>query len=456
MAYETVDRLLNRSFNFSIVLRLVLIFFLGTGLSISLQGKQTVATSLLLALLIVLVAIDLLQKVQRTNFELTRLLNALTFRDFTQSFEPFQKDSGFGELGQALESLLKECQNDSMKTRAELAQLRSLIDHVPIALLAIDNDDQVELLNNQARRQFPRAIGRHVADYSAYGERFAQGLANGANRAGELTDRVVEFSPVDEASVRMRLTETLITYNGKPQRLLALLPIQAELDANELALSRKLARVLTHEILNSLTPIVSLSRSAQQLTTQLPENSTGHDIRAAIETIERRADGLLQFAQRYREITMAPAIRVSPFFARELINDLVTLIRAEISPKTIDIDVDIDPIDLQIVADRQLIEHVLLNVLRNAAQACAKRPNQPRLRCFARKSSANRALVEIHDNGPGIPEVLHDDVFLPFFTTKPTGSGIGLSVSKQIIMAHGGSISVSNSSLGGACVRCIF
>jgi signal transduction histidine kinase len=264
---------------------------------------------------------------------------------------------------------------------------------------------------------------------------------------------VVRLSPPDDAALRLRASQTSLVRRGEALRLIALQPIESELDATEVALSRDLVRVLTHELMNSLTPVLSLSRTAAGLSAQLPASPASGDVRAALETVERRASGLMQFVERYRELSAQPALARTAFAVEPLLLDLQRLFRAEWP--TVSLSLEAAP-GLQLTADRQLLEHALINLLRNAAQACQLRqPSAGQVRLSARAARRGRVLLEVEDDGPGIPEALRDDVFLPFFTTRPQGSGVGLSLAKQIVVAHGGSIRVEASSLGGACLRVV-
>jgi two-component system, NtrC family, nitrogen regulation sensor histidine kinase NtrY len=449
MAYNNLVGNFSRSFSFSLIWRLIAILAVGHAATWAIQQPNTLATVTVLVLLMCLLFADLLRLIQRTNREVERLANAIRRGDFSQSFQVTPSGVGFPELGVALDQLISQLRGEMTQLHAETSHLAGLIDHVPIPLLTIDTDENVELLNNAARRLFSRPHGRRLTDFAVYGDNIVDAL-----RRRDATS-VVSLNPRDDADASMRMTQTTVTRLGRQQRLIVLQPIQADLDATEMALSRNLLRVLTHEIMNSLAPVTSLAKSAANLSKTMPDSEAGNDIRTAIETVERRAEGLMQFVGRYREITGTPAVKREQFSVANLLHDIERLFRADWPDEKISLQIEIAPPDLQAYADQHLLEHVLINLLRNAVQASVDYGESPTISLHVRVAHSGRTLIDVEDNGPGIAEAIRHDVFLPFFTTKANGSGIGLSLARQIVLAHGGSIRVEPSSLGGACLRIV-
>ena len=433
------------SFTVSVVWRLAVIFILGGALFWAVQQTHTLATIVLLVFLMTLLVGDILRQVERTNREVARVVSALQHGDYSQTFLRTPPDQSFPELTQALENLIAKQRDETTERLADISHLKSLIDHVPIALITIDSQAHVTLLNNAARRLFHRAHGRLISDFAVYGDSVVTSLQH---HNGTIT-----LTPNDDASVMLRVTETNITRLGQPQRLLALQPIQALLDANEMALSRGLVRVLTHEIMNSLTPVISLTQSAATLSNMAPPPID--DIRLALQTVARRAEGLMDFVSRYRQLTVAPVIQLAPVSAIKLVTDLSSLFQAQWAD--IALKLDVAPLDWHINADKHYLEQALINLMKNAAEAALNHhPNHSAIvRVSISPAHGGASLINIEDNGAGIDSTHESDVFLPFFTTKPNGSGIGLSLAKQIIIAHGGSIRVEKSSLGGACIKIV-
>jgi signal transduction histidine kinase len=235
---------------------------------------------------------------------------------------------------------------------------------------------------------------------------------------------------------------------GKVERLYSLENLSGELTAREASAWRNLIRVLTHEIMNTLTPITSLAQTAVSM---LDNPGATEDIRSAVETIARRSDGLTAFVSRYRELLRVPVPVPADVNVIAALQGVVLLLQDMLDGCAVVIDVV--PRSLEVRADPQLLDQVLLNLVRNAVDAMSARP-QPQLRLDGRLA-AGRVIIGITDNGNGIDEHARDQIFVPFFTTKRDGSGIGLSLSRQIMTAHGGDISVQTGA-DGTTIRLAF
>jgi signal transduction histidine kinase len=238
-------------------------------------------------------------------------------------------------------------------------------------------------------------------------------------------------------------------------RVVAVQPIQSELNAVEIAAQSDLIRVLTHEIMNSMTPVTSLAHTAADLVAKADRNGDPDvaDARSAIETVARRADGVMQFVQTYRQISRSPKINPREFQVAPWADELAALFRASDVASNVELVVSVEPAGLSIDADADLLFQVLMNLLRNGAEAAAGHAEQPRVALGFSGTRAGRTRIEVSDNGPGVPQALRQDVFLPFFTTKQKGTGVGLSLARQIVLAHRGSIALESSPDGGALFR---
>jgi two-component system, NtrC family, nitrogen regulation sensor histidine kinase NtrY len=234
----------------------------------------------------------------------------------------------------------------------------------------------------------------------------------------------------------------------------AVQPIQGELNAIEIAAQSDLIRVLTHEIMNSMTPVTSLAHSAADLIREADKGDPKvADARAAVETLARRADGVMHFVESYRQISRAPEVR------RRLIDviawgeELASLFRAADGTDGVAFDVVVAEDAATLEADPDLMSQVLINLLRNAADAARSHGQQPKVSLRFERTRSGKVQIEVEDNGPGVPEALRQDVFLPFFTTKAKGTGVGLSLARQVVLAHRGSISIGEAAEGGALFR---
>jgi signal transduction histidine kinase len=238
-------------------------------------------------------------------------------------------------------------------------------------------------------------------------------------------------------------------------RVIAVQPIQGELNAVEIAAQSDLVRVLTHEIMNSITPVTSLAQTAAALMKDVDKGADPivADARAAVETLARRADGVMHFVESYRQISRTPDVRRRLFEVLPWARELESLFRAGDVPPGVALAVEVTPEGLTLDADPDLLCQVLINLLRNAAEAAAAFAQSPQVAMRFQRMAHGRVQIEVSDSGPGVPESLRQDVFLPFFTTKAKGTGVGLSLARQIVLAHRGSIALAESESGGALFR---
>lgn len=218
------------------------------------------------------------------------------------------------------------------------------------------------------------------------------------------------------------------------------------LERNEMEAWQKLIRVLTHEIMNSITPIISLSETLSEREVSEKNYSV---MRQGMQTIHRRSKGLLEFVENYRKLTRLPAPVRRPVSVRELLQDLQKLF-----PEAY-IHIELPETDRTLQIDRAQIEQVLINLLKNAKEACGKKES-PRIEVKMQPVFSWQCLITVSDNGDGILPEVQDKIFVPFFTTKPSGSGIGLSLCKQIMNRHGGNITVQSAVGKGSCFTLLF
>ncbi|MEP9359853.1 ATP-binding protein [Sphingomonas sp. KR3-1] len=404
------------------------------------------AAARLVAMLLVAGAIwGLWWHVSRTNFAVARFIEALRFDDTAARFGG-TRGGGFEELGGALDEAMDRLRVRQSASAAEMRFLEALVDDMPVALLTVDRTSHVAPANKAARRLFRDAPGTRPEDYAAYGATLAKRLAGG-DAAEEILLLTIE-GRTQRVLVRSGTLERL----GRSIRAVTVQPIQGTLDAVEMAAQTDLVRVLTHEILNSLTPVTSLAATAADLLDDpdLAANPRIGDARAAVTTLARRAHGLGHFIEAYRAVAHTPEIKRQVFAAGPWAEQLGRIFAAR--APGLPLAIEVRPARLEIDADPDLLAQVLINLLQNAGQAMAGRERAPALalRIFADRDAL---AIEVEDNGPGVPEGLRADVFLPFFTTRATGTGVGLNLARQIVVAHGGSIAIDDAAGGGAVFR---
>jgi len=214
-------------------------------------------------------------------------------------------------------------------------------------------------------------------------------------------------------------------------------------------------RVLTHEIMNSLTPVTSLARTGADLVAAAAKgNDALADAKGATETVARRAEGILRFVESYREFAQTPDVHRRPFKAKPWAEEIMRLALANAPGGEIDARIEVVPKSLSVDGDAELLSQAVLNLLRNAVRAVAE-VKSPLVTLVLSREATGRCRIEVRDNGTGIPEDRRDDIFLPFYTTHKGGSGVGLSFSRQVALAHGGSICALDAPEGGANIRLV-
>jgi len=414
-------------------------------------GRTDLGAARIVAGLIVLGAAFMLWRyIQRTNMELARFLDAVRFGDFSQGFSNRGQGSGFGDLSDVLDDSIKKLRDERHKLIDANRFYEAVLDDAPTALLTVDAG-KVELANKAARRLLVRHQGVRIEDFREYGEAFAAALQGGAVNRPRLVPLVSDGVPQT-----MLVSAAVVHRLGGLVRVVAVQPIQGELNAIEIAAQSDLIRVLTHEIMNSMTPVTSLAHSAVDLMREVDhgENADVTDARMAVETLARRADGVMHFVESYRQISRAPEIRRRPIDVEAWGRELESLFRASDRTQGIGFTLNVDGVPT-LDADPDLMSQVLINLIRNAAQAARGHAEAPHVWLSYSRTRSGRVQIEIADNGPGVPEGLRQDIFLPFFTTKQEGTGVGLSLARQVVLAHRGAISVGDREGGGALFRIV-
>ena len=435
----------DRQFDFGLLWRLALVLLLGAlAVAAFVVGPGT-ATRILALLLLAGAVASLWNHLRRTNMAVARFIEAIRFDDFSQRFT-LGRGPGFEALGKALDDAIVVLGAKRSQAGEEVRFLSAVVDDAPVALLTIDEDDRVTLLNKAARRQFVDHPGVRVDDFHSFGAEFVAALAlppPGRRLTQLIRDGVAQRVVVETARIE-RL--------GSNLRIISVLPVQNVLGAAEMAAQSGLVRVLTHEIMNSLTPVTSLVRSAADLLASAavdPEAMA--DARQAVEIAARRAEGMQRFVENYRSFARLPELRRQRFGAQEWANEIARLCEADPVIAGIPLDLSVPP-GLSVDADPDLMAQVCLNLLRNAATAARGASTTPQIGMMVQDLAQHGIRIEVFDNGPGISPDRREDIFLPFYTTRADGNGIGLSFARQIIIAHGGSIAAATSALGGASI----
>jgi two-component system nitrogen regulation sensor histidine kinase NtrY len=401
--------------------------------------------------------LELIHYTMRSNRELARFLDAISFDDATQTFSGLSGDGTLRELGAAM-GMVQERLRRGRKEREEQARyLHSLISHVPVALIAIGQEGDAQLLNLAARKLFESPLTEAV-QFQRHGLAFAAGIE--ALLPGNTT--IVRMDRTS-GTLQLKAAATDLTVGGVRRRIVSLQNIESEMSAQELAAWQSVIRVMAHEVMNSLTPVSSLSASARDLVQGVLKHLPADDVNAAalkdaveaLEILARRSEGLLNFVQSHRRITGRMVTKLDMLPVQRLFARLHRLLASDLAGRHIQFTTSVEPETLEISADADLLDQALINLVRNAIDALQDSANGS-IVLSARRDVDGRVAISVADNGPGIAPEQREKVFVPFFTTKKRGSGVGLTLVKQIATVHGSTVEISQTSGGGATLRMRF
>lgn len=406
-------------------------------------GRASYLAAVLLALFAAYQVARLIHYVDRTNREVSRFLQSIRYDDFSQSFPSGGRGASFEELSKAISEVMNDFREERARTEESRRYLHTVIQHVGIALISYRQDGSVGLINNAAKKLLHVTHLHNIEAISTFSPALADALAR--LQAGDRT--LVQVVDGDDL-LQLIVYATEFKLRGELYRLVSIQNIQSELENKEIEAWQKLTRVLTHEIMNSITPIASLASTANELLQEMDSTGEGteagealRDVRGAVHTIERRSRSLLTFVNAYRSLTRIPMPNFSIFPIDDLFETVILLLRANMTDGSVKLSYDVDPPGLDLTADRQLVEQVVINLGKNALEAVAGREGAE-VRLSARIDERGRTIIQVTDNGPGIVEEALGKIFIPFYTTKKEGSGIGLSLSRQIMRQHGGTLTV--------------
>jgi two-component system nitrogen regulation sensor histidine kinase NtrY len=368
---------------------------------------------------------QLIDLVDQSNKDIASFLDSISFDDFSASFKTESHDPYVQRFHQELNEALTRLRNSRQEKDTEYLFYKNIVMHVGIGLVIFnDTTGKIEIFNSAARKLLK---------------------VNNANALGDLKE------------VDPNLVHTFLRLKTGGRELMRLKVgediVQLSIYAIELTLrGENLVRVLTHEIMNSVTPISSLAGTMEaEINDHLkgPDEKSLQkdqlsDIHLSLQTISKRSENLIQFVKEFRSLTHIPKPRLQTFLVCTLLDEICMLHKNELAEKKIKLSVNIDPPDLTLLADRGLIEQVLINLVKNAIQSFDEDQEAKVITVTASVTEKNRPVISVRDNGSGIdPEAL-EKIFIPFFTTKKSGSGIGLSLSRQVMRQHQGTLTVKS------------
>jgi len=440
-----------KRFSVAVLIRTLFICLSAFLLIYILTKTNFIATPFIVALLIVAQIYSLIHYVQKTNRDIARFFDSIKHSDFSQTFRTNVKGSSFEELNAAFSEVIEEFRKARAEKEEHYRYLQIVVQHIGIGLLVFTQDGNVELMNTAAKKLLKvNAVG-NISELSRISPALVATLRE-IKSGNKVLVKIIAENELSQLSIyatEFKLKESHYT-------LVSLTNIQSELEEREMEAWQNLIRVLTHEIMNSVTPIVSLSSTASSLLGGLLENQDKmqdarykkeegddplNDVKGALDTISKRSEGLLHFVDDYRNLTRIPTPNFQVFKLVDLFGRIEKLFSDRFHLRKIWYTYSTDPPNLELTADPDLIEQVLINMVLNSISALSSTAS-PMIKLFGKVDDRGSTMIHVIDNGHGITEELQEKIFIPFFTTRKEGSGIGLSLARQVMRAHKGGITV--------------
>jgi nitrogen fixation/metabolism regulation signal transduction histidine kinase len=404
--------------------------------------------------LIIIQVVFLIKYVSSTNYSLVRFLEALKNEDYSVYFSPSKKGDSFAKVFDDFNLIIKIFKNNKIEKEAQFKYFKYILEHVSLGIISIKKEDlfnehsneEILFLNQAASnilQQPQHKYWHRLAIHLPWLDNEIKRLQNGGKTLIDIGD--------DTEKKQLSLEVIEVSILNTEYLIITFQDIRSEIEQKEIEAWHNVIRILAHEMLNSFTPVSSLASTIKSLTEDKEGNQIGtdklddediHDINMAASTIKKRSDGLLAFVKDYRTISNVPVPQLKQVNVKEFLSTIDLLMRPLVEEKEIELKVLPIPANASINADSKLIEQVLINLINNSIYALEERQKPTiSLSCIV---EPDKTVIIVNDNGKGIEEEIMNQIFIPFYTTKKNGSGIGLSLSKNILKKHGGNLLVNS------------
>lgn len=439
------------SFNIRVIIKVLLLSATWVLFACLIFKKIFILLPVTIALFGIYQVFSLIHFTQKTNRDLSRFLLSIKYDDTSQAFTSEGLGESFSELKEAFREVMRKLQETRSEREVHARYLNTVIQHVGIGLIVYKSDGTVDLINNAAKKLLRITILKNLNDMKESFPELVKVLLNLKQAEKKLIklDRDGEIRHLSIFAHTFLMMENECT-------LVSIQNIQEELEEKEMEAWQNLVRILTHEIMNSITPISSMTATLLDTITE-NENKTRdslnpeelEDMADALQTIHRRSEGLVKFVGTYRDMTLIPKPKIRILLIKEFFTRIERLMGHKLSNNNITLDWNVEPESLELTADPDLMEQVMINLILNAIFAVTGR-DEPRITLSAYLGSEGKVMITVEDNGVGIVKEALEKIFIPFFTTRKKGSGIGLSLSRQILRLHHATISAESKPDEGA------
>jgi len=395
----------------------------------------------------------LIRFLNKTNRNLANFLASILYKDGTFHLtEPINKKST-DELSVIINSISKDLKNTRIENEKQYAYLKQVVNHIEAALIVFDSNGNIELLNNRALTLFKKANIKTIFELDKYYKNFSGLLL-------DLLPKVPKLLNVRIANEEyfLSIRASVFKIEGMEKRLVSFHVINEEMNETEIRSWEKLIRVLTHEIMNSVSPITSLTTTLKRIfisdntrksLANIRENDVDDTI-SGLEIIHTRSKGLIDFIKKYRKVHLMPKPVFEKFEIKDVLDGTKKLFQNEIEKNNITCSVEVYPENLMVYADKAMIEQVVINLFKNSVESFEEN-NSGQIKLKSYINTDSKLVLEIEDNGSGMEQEIKDDIFIPFFSTKKNGSGIGLSLVKQLVLLNNAKLNFRSEQGKGTC-----
>ncbi len=429
-------------FTIKIITRVLLITLTCFLFTWVIRQEHLIITRFAVVLFLIFQTYSLIFYINKTNRKLKFFLQSLRYMDSVNVSG--ENDRSFKELNLTYNKIIDEVRLAYLEKESLNHYLTNIVEHIGVGLISFTNLGEVEIINKATKNLLKIDYLKNIKFLDTIFDNFSDLLFNMKNNQRKLIT-----IKIDDESLKIALHSTIFKIRGKEIKLISLQNIKSELEAGEIDAWQKLIRVLTHEIMNSITPISSLASTANNYLKNSSNDPTKldprdfEDIATAVKTIDKRSTGLLKFVRNYKKVYRVPKPNLQPITVIDLFNRIELLIEQQFKKNKISYSFKVEPESLKIRGDVVLLEQVIINLTKNSIEALEGNLNG-KIQLVSKINQNNHPVIQIIDNGPGIPNDILQNIFIPFFTTKDEGSGIGLSLSRQIMRVHNGFLDVNS------------
>ncbi|MCK4750020.1 MAG: hypothetical protein KAT15_23355 [Bacteroidales bacterium] len=428
-----------------ISVRLVLIFMAMMALALIVGEQSRIFSVISVSLILLVLILELFRTISRTNRIVESLLESIRHGDYNRKIQEKAAGLGFESLADSAQEIIRAIASAKIEKEIQYQYLQTILEHIHTAVLSLDDRHEPELINPLALN----TLGLYNTRKPSWAEieKKAPAFTKAVKAMGASGREMIRLSNTSTGKQLLVLVNT-VKIGGAAVKIVTFQDIEPEIEQKEMESWQTISRIMAHEIMNSLTPLASLTETGIMLLEKNGKSRVLEDISQqtidnlyiALKTISGRNRALSQFIGNYRQLSRLPLPDKKEVSVSKILKEILELYEPQFTKREIRTSINPGPQKYKIMADEVQVKQVLINLVKNSMEAMD--PSTEPLLAISVKRILDRIAIEISDNGPGIPGEVLEKIFVPFYSTKPEGSGIGLSLSRQIIRNHGGQISV--------------